>query len=666
MAKFPSKGPAIHTAALALCALLIASPAIAEPAAQLPPLLPAEIFARAPDFEQASISPDGSHIAYAERAGDQHFVSVLPIAGQDRKTKTALPKDHQLNWVRWAGNDNLVISMKAPLDFFGQKSWTSFLTGLNIKTGKATKLSRDGQGLIGDDVIFIDPDGTYLLVSVAPKAIGEPKIFRVDITTSDQTEIENNRPYIQKWIADGQGNVRLGLGYADKKDVTYYRAVGEKRMRRISNAYDVNGPEGSLALRFDGGFGLENDGAAIATRNNGHATLHHFNFETSTLGEIIFANADYDVESFSRDQYDASLVSVRYHDSKLRTVWLKPELQKVQSELEQALAEQYVLITSRSRDNKSMIVESGSPSDPGSIYLYTTKGSRLHRIGGANDAIDPEMMGITQHIQYPARDGTMIPAYLTLPKGREPKNLPAIILPHDQPLTSRDSWKFKGMVQLLANRGYAVLQPNYRGSWGYGDRFTELGIGQIGKAIQDDLDDGMDWLVGQNIVDRSRICIVGNEYGGYAAIWGVTRNPDRYRCAAAFAPVLSINTRLKYEPQWLNGRFSRGMRDFVRKLDQGKETSFDPEFDRVSPTKSGKPLTRPVLIAYRREDLRQKEHFDEYTASLGKAASMVDELAFTDDDALGLAFFQNNRTWFERLEAFLAKHNPADAPVAGK
>jgi dipeptidyl aminopeptidase/acylaminoacyl peptidase len=253
-----------------------------------------------------------------------------------------------------------------------------------------------------------------------------------------------------------------------------------------------------------------------------------------------------------------------------------------------------------------------------------------------------------------ARDGALIHAYLTLPKGREPKNLPLIIMPHGGPYGVRDKLDYNDEVQFLANRGYAVLQPNYRGSGGYGDAFEKLGDGQIGRTMQDDLDDAEDWAVKQGIADRNRVCIDGASYGGYAALWGVERNPERYRCAASFAGVTDFNKMLKYDADF----FTRSGRKKWNTRVRGDET-FD--MDSVSPAKQVAKLTRPVLIAHGKRDSRVPfSQFKEMRNALEDAHfAQVDYLVF-DKEGHGFDTAEDEQKWYDALDAFLKKYNPAN------
>jgi dipeptidyl aminopeptidase/acylaminoacyl peptidase len=241
-----------------------------------------------------------------------------------------------------------------------------------------------------------------------------------------------------------------------------------------------------------------------------------------------------------------------------------------------------------------------------------------------------------------------------LPVGRAAKNLPLIVMPHGGPYGVRDRGDYDSEVQLLANRGYAVLQPNYRGSESYGRSFEEKGTGQWGRAMQDDLDDGMDWLVKQGIADPKRVCMVGSSYGGYAAMWGATRNPERYRCAASFAGVMDVPRQLKYSRDFfVNAKSARKWKDRVR-----GEQSFN--LSDISPIGQVPRLSVPVLITHGDKDQRVPlKQSALYAKALEKAGKPFEYHVYPGEGH-GLTNPDNRKDYFDRLEAFLAKHNPAD------
>ncbi|HSJ78741.1 MAG TPA: alpha/beta fold hydrolase, partial [Erythrobacter sp.] len=300
-----------------------------------------------------------------------------------------------------------------------------------------------------------------------------------------------------------------------------------------------------------------------------------------------------------------------------------------------------------------MLVWAGDESDPGVLYFYDAEAQSMKVVMQYRPKLDFNALARPVPMTYRARDGTAIRGYLTLPKGRVPQGLPLIIMPHGGPFGIRDSLRFDDEVQLLANRGYAVLQPNFRGSGGYGNAFYDLGNGQVGRGMQDDLDDAMDWAVREGIADPARVCVVGGSYGGYAALWSVLRNPDRYRCAASWAGVTDWDRMLRYDRRVLTR--SAGKRWTARiEGDDGLDLK------EVSPFRRAGSLTRPVLLAHGTAD--DNVPFDQFEAMQKAAQKSGAPLTTLIINGEGHSFSsaKSEQQWYDALDTFLAKHNPAD------
>jgi dipeptidyl aminopeptidase/acylaminoacyl peptidase len=268
------------------------------------------------------------------------------------------------------------------------------------------------------------------------------------------------------------------------------------------------------------------------------------------------------------------------------------------------------------------------------------------------DRLVGKQLADMESVSYAARDGLDIPAYLTLPPGRPAKDLPLVIMPHGGPF-ARDEWGYDVWAQFLASRGYVVLQPNFRGSTGFGRQFVEKGNGQWGRGMQDDIDDGVKWLVGRGLVDARRVCIMGASFGGYAAEWAAVRNPDIYRCAISFAGVSDISAQLKYDRKFLiAARYYRNWRDRVQGSDGIK-------LDSLSPAKRAADLKVPILIAHGDADtnvppIQSKMLFDALT-KLGRPP----EYYVYKGEGHGFTKPEDQIDFLKKVAAFLAKYNPS-------
>lgn len=326
-------------------------------------------------------------------------------------------------------------------------------------------------------------------------------------------------------------------------------------------------------------------------------------------------------------------------------------MKKIQARLDRAMPNSVNVTIDWSEDKKRALVWSGSASDPGAYFLLDRSTAVMNLVAEPYPGMDPDLLAPVKLVRYQARDGLSLPAYLTLPKAREPKGLPLIVLPHGGPFI-RDQWEYDPLVQLLANRGYAVLQPQFRGSTGFGKEFVTRGYGEWGQKMQDDLDDGVDWLAKSGQIDPRRVCIVGSSYGGYAAMWGAIRNPERYRCAASFAGVSDVSAMLRYDRQLFSAtRYFRLWRNRI-----GGEGKTD--LRAVSPLNFADKLKIPILIGHGEKDARvpvkqSRLMVDALTRAGGQVTSV-----FYKDGGHGFDSTADYQDWLSRLEQFLDKHNP--------
>lgn len=620
-------------------------------AQQKPRNIPVEDFARQPLLSDLVLSPDGKRLLARFNQDGVTKLGVHTLAQGQKLRLIKIPDKSELRWFRWAGNDRILISLGDTVPYYGDEAYATRLLSLELSTNKLAYLGRKGQGLEGDDLLHVSQDGSFVLLSIQKTVFDYPSVFRINLADGKMSEVVKQRSDVWEWFADNDGIVRAGIGFAATSWSMVYRKTAEESFKKVGKA-KYEDEEGSLELL---NFTRDSDeGYALSNKETGRFALYKYNFRTREFGERVFASETNDVTGFSTSDDGLTLRSVWYTDDRDRVEWFDPNLKRWQAEIDAAVKKNENWIGSRSADDSAMIVWSGSANNPGNYYLYVPTKGRMMLISRLNEKLKPSELSETRYVKYAARDGLNIPAYLTLPRGRAEKGLPLVILPHGGPYDVRDKPDYDPEVQLLANRGYAVLQPNFRGSGGYGKDFYQKGEGQWGRAMQDDLDDGMDWLVKQGMVDPKRVCIVGSSYGGYAALWGATRNPERYRCAASWAGISDLGRQLKYQ---LNFAISRRYRQDWRQKVLG-EDKFDAKT--VSPLFTIDRLRVPVLIAHGEDD--QTVPFKQsklYVEALTKAGKPHDFIAIPKE---GHSFSENANfiKWLAALDSFLAKHNPPD------
>lgn len=643
---------------LAPLAALSGQPTAPAPATQVrPPLVPTAAFTARSGLSGMKLSPDGNRIALKAVASDgKARLAVLDANTKQGLHNLEMPAKNELEWFRWAGNNRIIASLSQLGSIYGDEVTFTRLFVYDLNTRSFTFIGKKDMGVVGDDVLHVDPAGEFLLLSMQRTLMDYPSVWRFPLDgTAEKTgqQVQAQRQYVWSWYADDQGVVRMAIEVLDSGNLKLiYRKTADEKFRVAAVIDRVNKDKrgqwilAQIAAGSDEGHVLEKD-------DSGHYVLRKVNYATGETGETVFARPGTDIDDVWFDEQN-KLVAAFWSDDRDRVEWFDPDLKALQTKLDKILAGSQVWIAGRSRDRSRMLIWTGRENDPGVWYVYTPAARKLDLFFAEKPQLDPAQMAVPRMVSYKARDGVEIKALLTLPRGRTAKNLPLIVLPHGGPYGVHDQLEFETEAQFLANRGYAVLQPNYRGSGGSGDDFVKLGDGQIGRKMQDDLDDGMDWTVAQGIVDPKRVCMVGSSYGGYAALWSVIRNPERYRCAASFAGVTDWKMQLLYDKNYFSRESGRKWKAKI----SGSEASFD--LDLVSPVKQIGRLTRPVLLVHGERDFRVP--FKQYTAlktAAGSAGKPLELLTFADE---GHGFDKpvNAGRWLDTLEAFLRKHNPPD------
>lgn len=643
---------------LAGLALLAASPAgAAEPPTQpdtVPPRIATEDFAELPFMSRPVLSPDGMNLTARFRIKGVEKLIVTGIASGSKQRIIAMPPKVDLVRYFWAGNKTVVISMGLTVPWFDDEGYATRLYAYDIDSEKFRALDNKIGGLDGDDVLWMDPEGKSMVMAFQASPYDYPDIWSMDLATARAKQVTSGYEHIWNWYADSSGVARYGFGYLDDHNwQMVYRSSAKDHFKLVAHGNDDRDSSDlidgvfRLTLDSDTGYTFARDA------KDPYWGLYEYDFAKHARGKQVFSVPGSDLDSATTDDSGQKLVSAVFTDSRNRIHWFDDKLATLQADLDKAVgADSEAWIVTHNRDYSILMIYVCSPTNPGSYYLYQTAEGVMHRFAKVNEKLNVAMLAPVQYVHYKARDGKDLAAYLALPKGRAPKGLPLIILPHGGPFGLRDEGDYDMEVQFFANRGYAVLQPQFRGSGSYGKEFEDSAQGQWGRAMQDDLDDGMDWLAKDGTIDPKRVCMIGSSYGGYAALWAATRNPERYRCAASFAGISDVPKWLKY-----SGRFDGTKhRENWRARLQGDKT-FD--LKTVSPLYTVDRLQVPVLIAHGEADTRVPfKQSGQYVAAL-TAAHKVHEFVAIPKEGHGFTTSANAQLWLDKLDAFLAKYNPA-------
>ena len=623
-----------------------ATPAPA-PANAGPP--PTAAFAQLPFIESPVLSPDGTRIAARIAVQGKQRLAIIPV-GDAAKIKLIDPGDFNLDGWSWVNNDWLLLRAGEMQPVDGDSWYVRRAFGVRADGGKINVLAIPTTGQQGADVLWVARDGSpHALIAMQNSIYMDenfwPQVRDFDVSTGKSKLVQSSMTDVMNWYADTTGAVRMGIAYDDDRRSarTLYRSQPGGPLKTIDRAVGKGKSLNTIPALI-----LPQSGQAVAIDDDdGFDAVYDFDLDTMKIGAKIFDSPGYDVDLPFLDPTGTKLMGFRYTDTRPRKKWLDPILAQVQADLDKAVPNLWPDIVSWSNDLSVMIVHIGAADSVGAYYLYRPAQGHMSIFATLNDTLGTRTYAPVKTVRYTARDGTEMSAVLTLPKGREAKDLPLILMPHGGP-GARDEEEWDWWVQFLASRGYAVLQPNYRGSTGFGTKFYKLGEGQWGLKMQDDLVDAVGWASKQGIADAKRVCIVGGSYGGYAAFRAAQRDKGVYRCAVSFAGVSDMSAMLRYDGSFLNGNSAK---DFLR--------SKAPDLKAVSPINFAGDFSTPILIMHGKADqvvpVKQSREMVEKLKATGATYRYVEQ-------PLGDHHFtrQADRLQFlQELEAFLAKYNPS-------
>lgn len=627
---------------LLLC-LSLAAPALAAEVERLP----VEAFGNRPFMENPRLSPNGEHMAAKINVEGKPVIAVFNLLHREQGTRMVRIGDHRIRWFEWAGSDRVLISLRMKATLEGYDTYTTRLVSYEVSSGKATYIGFNSQGFAGDDVIYTAEDGSYVLLTLSRVAFAYPTVYRADLATGEmEIEVEARDP-IWFWHADTSGVVRVGIGFEGRrmrifsreKDGEFFKHMASVRLEEGESEIDTIRIPSAGTTSF-----------VLTNEPTGRFGLYEFDWKTSEIGKPVFEHPLVDIDDFKMTK-DGKIEAVYYIEDRDRVKWLVPDLQSLQDEIDAALVGRMNWVVSESKDRTRFIIWTGTASDPGHFYFYNRPAEQMSRLATPYEALKGKKLSAVEYVSYKARDGLEIPAYLTLPAGREPKNLPLVLMPHGGP-HARDAMGFDFWVQFLANRGYAVFQPNFRGSAGYGMEFLAKGFGQWGTGMQDDLTDGLQWLVRQGTVDPKRVCIAGISYGGYAALMGAIKTPEMFRCAISYAGVTDVGAMMRHDKNMLLPARYRRWRNRVR--GEGEMNTRE-----ISPLNRVKDVGIPVLLMHGTDDdnvpIRQGT---EFVKAMKKAGKSIEYIEF-EDVGHGIENSADRIRFLTAVEAFLAKHNPS-------
>jgi dipeptidyl aminopeptidase/acylaminoacyl peptidase len=599
-------------------------------------VIPMRDFFRHPDRAYYRISGDGKTLSFMQPWERRMNIYVQAVGSNAEPVRITSEKDRDIPNYFWKGADRVVYTK----DFGGDENDHIVVVG-----GKGGE-PKDVTPYPGVKAIIVDPLVELpdrMLVGLNKRVKEVFDVYALDLVTGKLTLVAENPGNITSWGADHDGNVRFAIA-TDGVDNTYlYRADVKSAFEPVVTTSFRDQFQPLL-------FSADNRKLYVASNlGRDKVAIVLVDPATGQEGELVYERTDVDVGSvaWSKARQRASFVD--YQTWKNERHYLDPDAKELFSKLESRLPGYEVTLQSLSDDETRMIVAATSDRTQGARYLYDRRTDTLTKLGDVTPWLPEAKMAAVKPVEYKTRDGLTVHGYLTLPNGVEAKKLPVVVNPHGGPW-ARDGWGFNPEVQFLANRGYAVLQMNYRGSTGYGRKFWEASFKQWGFAMQDDITDGVTWLIKQGIADPRRICIYGGSYGGYATLEGLVKTPDLYACGVDYVGVSNLFTFMKtIPPYW---------KPFLAMM---QEMVGDPEKDKArlaeaSPALNADRIKAPLLIAQGARDPRvNKDESDQMVAALKQRGIDVPYIV-KDNEGHGFHNEENQFDFYEAMEKFLAKY----------
>jgi dienelactone hydrolase len=624
----------------------------------------AEAFFSEPTFSHATLSPDGRKVAFLVRSKSARVrLGVIDLETMKPQGVAGIDSN-DLRRVSWVNDKRLVFDLKTELTgpgyvdagpglFAVNSDGTEFRNLIEIRPTYVRPIT-DGPELLPWNTSPTDvpgkATGNDIFVAraqeVSRRKVDYIVIHRLNTLSGGSTELEVPLHTVH-WALDNQGDVRAVLTAHEGRQAMHLRQADGK-WKQISEFASLGGD--GLSPLWVG----PDDTLYVSAPAGDKAAVYALNAATGkTQGAPLAMSKDFDLHpQFIAN--DKQLLGLRYTVDAEVTQWLDPDMQALQALVDKRLpATSNRLSVPRHGDAPWVMVQAFADVQPTITYALHRPSGKLTALNGGRAGIAPAQLGQTDFVRYKARDGRDIPAYLTLPPGSG-KNLPLVVLVHGGPWVRGGQWQFDAEVQFLASRGYAVLQPEFRGSTGFGYEHMAAGFKQWGRAMQDDLADGARWAIAQGHANAKRICIAGASYGGYATLMGLIREPELFRCGINWIGVTDIN--LLFSVGWSDSteEFKKyGLRQMVGDPAVPAEAEM---LKSVSPLENAAKIQQPLLMAYGAWDTRVPlVHGEKFLAAIKPHNKNVEWVVYPKEGH-GWSKPETKIDFWNRVESFLAKN----------
>jgi dipeptidyl aminopeptidase/acylaminoacyl peptidase len=601
--------------------------------------IPLEDFFKNPEKSRYQISPDGKYFSFMAPYEKRMNIFVQEI-GKDSAVRLTSETDRDISNYFWK-NPTRILFLK---DTGGDENFR--LYGVNVD-GSNLKCFTDFPKVRTELFDQMDnfPDEVLIGLNKRNPQVFDP--FRLNIVTGEMKQLAENPGNIQGWMMDHDGKLRVATAIVDgvNTQILYRDKETDKFKPVLTTSFkDQVNP---VFFTFD-----NKNVYAISNLGRDKAAVVEFDIANGKEIKTLYENPDYDITGLDYSKKRKVLTDASYESWKIENYYFDPETKKVFDRVQKEVGNLNIVIPWSTKEEDKFIVRAYSDRSLGAYYIYDKTADKLTKIADIGPWLKEDELAQMNPVEYKSRDGLTIHGYLTLPNGytmETAKNLPVVVNPHGGPW-ARDSWFFNPEIQFLANRGYAVLQMNFRGSTGYGKKFWEASFKQWGLTMQDDVTDGVKWLADKGIADPKKVAIYGGSYGGYTTLMGIVKDPDQYAAAVDYVGVSNMFTFMNTIPPY-----------WKPMLDMFHEMVGDPKKDSmllasVSPALNTDKIKTPLFIAQGANDPRvNKAESDQIVEALKKRGVKV-EYMVKDNEGHGFHNEENRFDFYRAMEKFLGEH----------
>lgn len=644
------------------CLLALAVLCIPAMAAEPPP---ASVFFDNPVFGTAQLSPDGRSLAVlVNNNNGRDRLAVVNLADNAIKVVAEFA-DGDVGNFQWVNNERLLYDSKDRQTATGDLRYAPGLFAVNRDGSGMRRLAElrpsrtPSRGVLPWHTFMLnqrgaqDSDAVYVTSHDygLDRELKAVHLLRLDTVTGHATAVKRHGP-VRSWLLDAKGEPRIATTLEANQSVVYYIDPAGGAWRKLASFDTYLG--GSEVIRP---LGFAPDGTLYVTSQRGDKlSLSAYDLAANRLkGEPLVQLEEYDFRGNLIKTQDR-LLGVRYLSDASATAWFDPAMKAAQEAVDKLLPNTVNLLDVAPRSQTPWIlVRSASDRQPAVLTLFNRETGKLSMIGETRPRVDPARMATQELVLYKARDGLTVPAWMTTPDGGKGKKLPLVLLVHDGPWERGNAWGWNADAQFLASRGYAVLEPEYRGSTGFGMKHFSAGWKQWGLAMQDDLADGARWAIEQGIADPQRICIAGGGYGGYATLMGLIRDPGLYKCGINFFGVTDI--KLMYTGHWSAlSSLTENYKQYGMPALIGDPVKDADQLAATSPLVHAARVTRPLLMAYGGVDRRVPIYHGKKFLDAVKQTNKDVEWVVYDDEGHGWSLTSTRVDFWGRVEKFLNRN----------